>query len=70
MRSVVLPLHDDDAAVQITTAIKKALKNIVSDDSVWWQEEHLMHAPLMHATVQEVRKGGGTEQGISFAALA
>lgn len=55
VRSIVLPMHDDDTAVQITSAIKKALHKVLSEDSVWWQEDHLMHAPLWHATVQEVR---------------
>lgn len=53
-----MPFHDDDAAVQITTAVKRVLRDLLSPDSVWWQEEHLMHAPLFHATVQEVRSRG------------
>lgn len=60
VRSIVLPMHDSDAAVQITTALKRKLHEIVSPDSVWWQEEHLMHAPLVHATVQEVRADNNT----------
>jgi hypothetical protein len=52
-------MHDDDA-VTITTAVKKVLHNVLSPDSVWWQEEHLMHAPVFHATVQEV-KGSATQ---------
>jgi hypothetical protein len=59
VRSIVLPMHDDEA-VTITTAVKKALHNVLSPDSVWWQEEHLMHAPVFHATVQEV-KGSATQ---------
>jgi hypothetical protein len=55
VRSIVLPLHDSDAAVQITTAVKRALHELLSPDSVWWQDEHLMHAPLFHATIVEVR---------------
>lgn len=47
-------MHDSDAAVQITTAVKRALRELLSADSVWWQDEHLMHAPLFHATVMEV----------------
>lgn len=62
IRSVVMPFHDDDAAVQITTAVKRVLRDLLSPDSVWWQEEHLMHAPLFHATVQEVRSAGGDTQ--------
>lgn len=57
-----MPFHDDDAAVQITTAVKRVLRDLLSPDSVWWQEEHLMHAPLFHATVQEVRSAGGDTQ--------
>lgn len=53
VRSIVLPLHDSDAAVQITTAAKRALHELLSPDSVWWQDEHLMHAPLFHATIVE-----------------
>jgi hypothetical protein len=55
VRSVVLPFHDDDAAVQISSAVKRVLRDLLSPDSVWWQEEHNMNAPLFHATVQEVR---------------
>jgi hypothetical protein len=54
VRSVVLPFHDDDVAVQISGAVKRALGDLLSPDSVWWQEEHNMNAPLFHATVQEV----------------
>lgn len=59
VRSIVLPMHDEEA-VTISTAVKKALHNLLSPDSVWWQEEHLMHAPVFHATVQEV-KGKATQ---------
>lgn len=69
VRSIVLPMHDDEA-VTISTAVKKALHNLLSPDSVWWQEEHLMHAPIFHATVQEVKGTEGTASQASHVLCA
>jgi hypothetical protein len=55
VRAVVLPLHDDEAALQIHTTIRHALSAVVAADGVWWQREHLLHATLWHASTREVR---------------
>lgn len=54
MRAVVLPLLDHEAALQLHSAVRHALQQVVSDDSLWYQDENIMHATLYHASTHGV----------------
>jgi hypothetical protein len=49
VRAVVLPLLDHEAAMQLHAAVRHALQQVVADDSVWYQDDTIMHATLYHA---------------------
>eukprot|EP00879_Flechtneria_rotunda_P021896 GHRR01023091.1.p1 GENE.GHRR01023091.1~~GHRR01023091.1.p1 ORF type:complete len:367 (+),score=82.02 GHRR01023091.1:3052-4152(+) len=50
VRAVVLPLLDHEAAMMIHTSVRHALHSLLTEDSIWWQDELLMHATLYHAS--------------------
>eukprot|EP00879_Flechtneria_rotunda_P030028 GHRR01032536.1.p1 GENE.GHRR01032536.1~~GHRR01032536.1.p1 ORF type:complete len:141 (-),score=30.25 GHRR01032536.1:107-529(-) len=57
VRAVVLPLLDHEAAMMIHTSVRHALHSLLTEDSIWWQDELLMHATLYHASTHAVSIG-------------
>lgn len=55
VRAVVLPLLDDEAAMALHMAVRAALRPLLSEDSVWWQDPAILHATLFHASSHMVR---------------
>jgi hypothetical protein len=56
VRAVVLPLLDHEAAMQLHSAVRHALQQVVAEDSVWYQDDSVMHATLYHASTHGVGK--------------
>jgi hypothetical protein len=54
VRAVVLPLLDHEAALQLHSAVRHALQLLLAEDSVWYQDETVMHATLYHASTHGV----------------
>eukprot|EP00878_Enallax_costatus_P018701 GHUV01019700.1.p1 GENE.GHUV01019700.1~~GHUV01019700.1.p1 ORF type:complete len:234 (+),score=66.51 GHUV01019700.1:1040-1741(+) len=50
VRAVVLPLLQHEAALQLHTAVRHALQQILADESIWYQDPTLMHATMYHAS--------------------
>jgi hypothetical protein len=59
VRAVVLPLLDHEAAMQLHAAVRHALQQVVADDSVWYQDDTIMHATLYHASTHGVSETRG-----------
>jgi hypothetical protein len=50
VRAVILPLLDQEAAQQLHSAVRKQLQELMSEDSIWWQDPTMLHATLYHAS--------------------
>lgn len=54
VRAVVLPLLQHEAALQLHTAVRHALQQLLADESIWYQDPTLMHATIYHASDYKV----------------
>lgn len=55
VRAVVLPLLQHEAALQLHTAVRHALQQLLADESIWYQDPTMMHATIYHASDYKVR---------------